>query len=111
MLLCNRKEVIDGFKIARLDVLAGLLNCLFHGLLNAVHGLCDRTRHFNFFRDFFVEVIDACHIGKKIEREFCIVAKELGHFDGMLRRKTQRARSRSDRQTTVTPVNVVSSMR
>jgi len=90
MFFRHGKQVIDGFKVARLNVLAGLLNCLFHRLLQAIHRLCYGTRHFNFFRDFFVEEIDTRHIGEKIKREFCIVTQECRYFDRVFRLNTQR---------------------
>ena len=90
MLLRDRIQVIDRLKIARLDALARLFDGFFDGLLDAVDGLRNLTRYFNFFRDLFVGPVDSGDIGKKIEGQLGVVAQKRRHGDGGLRRKAQR---------------------
>ncbi len=66
-LLGDGKEMIDSFKVAGLDVLAGFVDGLFNGLLDAVDRLGHRARYFDLFGDFFVGPIDAGGVGEKIE--------------------------------------------
>ena len=82
MLLRDRNRVVDRFKIARLDALAGFVDGFFDRLLDAVDGLRDLTCYFHFFRDLFVGPIDAGDVGKKIEGQFGVVAQKRRDGDG-----------------------------
>ncbi len=52
------------------------LDGLFNRLLHSIHGLGHGPRDFHLLGDFLVEIVDAGHVGEKVERQFRIVAQE-----------------------------------